>query len=489
MAFVSGCDHDVFISYSRANNHADWVTRFHKQLEARLRERVSAEIDVFRDPELSGNQGLTDELKRRLRSSAVVVAVVSRSYLQRPWCQLEIDEFRKAAGQRGVTGCIFPVRYDDVRPAEFQHLLGNDFLGYEFCGPVDDSGPVVEFAADNEPFKRALLKLRNEIAGQLEQLQSRAAPSPSEDQRQGLLPTAALSDRPVVFLAEPPRALAAQRDELAAFLKEGFGMDTIQPGANFHERDGYAEWYTGELGRADLFVQLLGRQFEPHDDEAIHSWDRWQHQQAVAAGRPIQRWFNKFDKQGHPLDLQDLDANQRQFVTESGVWDHDFKKFKDRVRDEVQRLALDRRQRSRASQSGGAKPLVVIRSDKSDKAFVKELEATLQQLNCEAVRVPDKDIASLDEYAREFPANGLLLVYRECPGRWVLKRLQELRSFLCTELGRRWACGLWNQPQDEEDPISCRLDGILVIDPRDERTLQTFVAELRRLGVATEVTP
>ncbi len=237
MAFVSGCDHDVFISYSRANNHADWVTRFHKQLEARLRERVSAEIDVFRDPELSGNQGLTDELKRRLRSSAVVVAVVSRSYLQRPWCQLEIDEFRKAAAQRGVTGCIFPVRYDDVRPEEFVSLLGHDFLGYEFCGPVDDSGMVVEFATDSESFKQALLKLRGEIAGQLEQLQSRAATSPPGGKGKRFLPTPALSDRPVVFLAEPPRALAAQRDELAAFLKEGFGMDTIQPGANFHERD------------------------------------------------------------------------------------------------------------------------------------------------------------------------------------------------------------------------------------------------------------
>mgnify|MGYP003705527321 FL=1 len=63
MAHVPDYEYDVFISYSHANNHSGWVTKFEEKLTARLRERLSNEVRVFRDaPELQGNQLLAPEL-------------------------------------------------------------------------------------------------------------------------------------------------------------------------------------------------------------------------------------------------------------------------------------------------------------------------------------------------------------------------------------------------------------------------------------------
>jgi len=40
MGHVPGFQYDVFISYSHANDHDGWVTRFHKKLRAHLGEFV-----------------------------------------------------------------------------------------------------------------------------------------------------------------------------------------------------------------------------------------------------------------------------------------------------------------------------------------------------------------------------------------------------------------------------------------------------------------
>ena len=73
----------------------------------------------------------------------------------------------------------------------------------------------------------------------------------------------------------------------------------------------------------------------------------------------------------------------------------------------------------------------------------------------------------------------MLVVYRTCPGTWVLTRLQELRKFLTTDYGRRWACAVVASSEDEEDAMSFWVDGVLVIDPRNQQRLQEFVAQLQ----------
>src|SRR5436305_175827 len=131
-SYVPGYEHDVFISYSHANNYAGWISTFRQKLDARLQERVPPGATFFRDTEtLQGNDDLTPTVVDGIRSSAVLVMIVSRSYVTRPWCLKECKEFITANEQRGIKGRIFPVRYDDVSPAEYQRFVGEK-LGYEF---------------------------------------------------------------------------------------------------------------------------------------------------------------------------------------------------------------------------------------------------------------------------------------------------------------------------------------------------------------------
>jgi len=481
--YVPGYEYDVFISYSHANNYEGWVSKFREKLDARLKERVPPGATFFRDSDsLQGNDDLTPELVGGIRSTAVLVPIVSRSYVTRPWCQKECQEFTAANAERGLAGRIFPVRYDDVSPAEFQKFVGEK-LGYEFFARSPDDKYVDALDPDSDAFRAKMNILRMEIGAKLEELKTQAGADPPEE-IPGTLP--AVPSQPTVFLAEPAPGLGDQADQLTSFLR-GFQWEVVRPGERFYVLKDFESTFAAGLRRSLVFVQLLGRKFDPHDDDRVQSWDRWQFLQSQAAGLPMLRWFNKYDQEGKEIDLQKLDADHRAFVTQAGIWDCDLQRFRELLRTEVDKRFHNLRQQQRAAGADGPKPLVVLRADRSDRAFAEEIGQTLRQLSCDALRVPDKEVTSLEDFAKKYAANGMLVVYRTCPGTWVLTRLQELRKFLTTDYGRRWACALWRAPADEEDAMSFWVDGVLVIEPRNQQRLQEFVAQLQRRIKGSEV--
>src|SRR5213594_2084354 len=94
MTYVPGSETDVFISYCHADNRNDWVTCFEKGLKDRLYELLGKEPEVWRDiRKLSGEHDFTEEIKLRLTRSAVLVLVVSPSYLNSVFCRLERQHF------------------------------------------------------------------------------------------------------------------------------------------------------------------------------------------------------------------------------------------------------------------------------------------------------------------------------------------------------------------------------------------------------------
>jgi len=471
-SYVPGYEHDVFISYSHANNYAGWVSTFRQKLDARLKERVPPGATFFRDTDtLQGNDDLTSTVVDGIRSSAVLVMIVSRSYVTRPWCLKECNEFITANEQRGIKGRIFAVRYDDVSPAEYQRFVGEK-LGYEFFAKDPDGKYNDTVDPESGLFKTRMNELREEIGSKLEELKAQRVPV-HPGAKKGT--DEAEKERPAAFLAAPAAGLGGLADQLASWLN-GFQYEVVQPGERFYEADKYESAFISGLQHCLVFVQLLGRRFDPRDDDRVQSWDQWQFLQAQAAGIPTLRWFNKYDQEGKEVDIEKLDADHRALVTQPGVWDCDAHRFSEIVRAEIEKRFHDGRQQRRLSGADGAQPLVVLRADRSDRAFADSIGEDLRKLDCEWVRVPDRDVASLEEFATDCAANGLLVIYRACPGKWVLTRLQELRKFLKSDFGRRWTCGLWRAPEDEDEALSCSVDGLFVC-PQD---LQEFVTAVRQ---------
>lgn len=476
MTFVPGFEHDVFISYSHTNNHSGWVTKFRQLLFGLLKERTSNDVTMFRDTDnLQGNDELTPTLLQAIRNAAVLVVVVSQNYLTRPWCLKECTEFIND-NHDNLQRRIFVVRYDDVNVDAYQKVTG-EMVGYHFFDRDDPYAAT--FEPDSNGFKLAINALRSEISEQLKELRKQAtspAPVPAKPSTQAAVPT--------IFLAQPAPGMSDAADRLAEFLT-GLDYQVIRAGERFYKTENYENTFAASLKKSLLFVQLLGRNFDPHDDDRVRSWDRWQFLQAETAGLPVLRWFNKLDKDGNEIDINKLDADHRDFVSAPGVWNCEAPRFREVVRNEIEKRFHDRRQEERLSDDD-AHPLVVVRSDRIDRQTAEEVGKVLnEQFACDWLRPREKDLVSLEELARACAANGLIVIYRSCRADWLLPRLQELRRFVTSEFGRRWVCALWRNPEDDEDPLSFAVNGVYVIEAKvagHMGQLRQFIDRMRQRG-------
>lgn len=78
MANVCGLTNDVFISYAHADNTEGWVDQFHDRLVNRLRQLDrKALFAIWRDPKLSGADVFSDEIDRQLKSSGLLISILS----------------------------------------------------------------------------------------------------------------------------------------------------------------------------------------------------------------------------------------------------------------------------------------------------------------------------------------------------------------------------------------------------------------------------
>src|SRR5262245_27129670 len=143
MGLVSGYNNDVFISYSHIDNQpfgdpgGGWVDIFHEHLQNFVNVHVGRRTNVWRDRRLTGAEILSDEIEQQLRSSAVLVSVISPGYLQSEWCNRELVGFTKAAQERGnlrvgnlqrvVKALRLPVDRSKL-PSLLDDVLGGQFI-------------------------------------------------------------------------------------------------------------------------------------------------------------------------------------------------------------------------------------------------------------------------------------------------------------------------------------------------------------------------
>jgi len=133
---------DVFISYRHLDNELQdeqgkgWIDNFHDRFESVLGETLGYEPAIWRDPRLPGNAYFADVLEARIRSTAVLISILSPGYLQSDWCIGELREFCHLAESNGglLVGermRIFKVVKTHVErsqhPPEFQKQLGYEF--------------------------------------------------------------------------------------------------------------------------------------------------------------------------------------------------------------------------------------------------------------------------------------------------------------------------------------------------------------------------
>jgi len=184
MAFVPGVTHDVFVSYAHLDNdgpkgraNQGWVDLFVELLAAQVRRRLgSKSVDFWTDREHAGNHPLTPSLLTAVRGSALLLVVMSPSYLNSTWCARERNSFLELARDRVADGRVFIVDFLDVRlelrPREFGDLTGFPFWVFDtVAGATRTLG---ESNPSEDEFIRHLYGLSQHVANQLRRLEAAA---------------------------------------------------------------------------------------------------------------------------------------------------------------------------------------------------------------------------------------------------------------------------------------------------------------------------
>jgi len=300
---------DAFISYAHIDNRAlsddetGWVDDFERILENRLAIHLGRDVNVWRDPELHGNEDFPKKLSDQLRSVATLVSIVSPGYLNSAWGRRELEEFVRAAGdsgglQVGDKARVFKVLKTLVPLEEHPPEL-QPFLGYEFYR-VDETGRVREFSEifGEEAKRDFLLKLEDlarDLSALLKLLKGATAP--------------VVPPKGTIFIAETTSELKNYRDALKRTLTpEGYA---VLPSRSMPmTKDQIDAAVRDDLAACCMSIHIFGSTFGLVPEATDSSVPEIQHE--LAGARGAQGGFSRLV--WIPSGLTVTDPRQRQLL-------------------------------------------------------------------------------------------------------------------------------------------------------------------------------
>ena len=170
MAYVPSFEHDIFISYAHADNVATGrVSAFHRDLVQRLTTRLGAR--AFHKPQewvffdrfgLKAGDEFSPKLERSARRSAVLISLLSPSYLQAPYCIKETEWFleSKSLARDPIERRLIPILFNHTDEGGLRQFpqFASDLLRGSLCTP----------SASHEPGSAAWNDLLETLANQIE---------------------------------------------------------------------------------------------------------------------------------------------------------------------------------------------------------------------------------------------------------------------------------------------------------------------------------
>ena len=255
---------DVFISYRHLDNELldehgrGWIDNFHERFESVLGEALGYEPSIWRDPRLPGNVYFPDVLEERIKSTAVVISILSPGYLHSEWCMGELREFCRLAEKTGglLVGDklrVFKVVKTHIdraqHPLEFQKQLGYEF--YEIDKTTQRPVAFGQELGRNRD-QRYWSKL-DDLAWDVKQLLSIINP------RVNTPASVSIFTRPkgTVYLAQTTRDLTGERDQIKRELQNR-GYEILPAGELPFISPNYEEAVRECVSQAKLSVHLIG---------------------------------------------------------------------------------------------------------------------------------------------------------------------------------------------------------------------------------------
>jgi hypothetical protein len=321
MAYTTGFEYDVFISYAAvddrepvAENGQGWVTTFVRNLEMVLASRLAGreKLRIYFDRRnLGGNHELT-ELPEAVGKSALFLAITSPAYSDREWTKRELDTFLKGAPD---SLRLFAAEYLPLDEGETHPHPLNDRKRLKFWD-VDEmsSFAAIPLTPKDQPFRNRIHDLADQIKKQL------VAINTAEIARPGIIQAAAViaddgarRSKGIVFMAQTTDDLEEECDQLRRYLEQ-FGYLVLPAGDLPGGGDAFRTEIERDIQQADLYVHLLGPRAGRYPADLEDGYGATQVRVAREAGKKLLLWR-------HPeLDLDKVsDGRQRALLSDEAV--------------------------------------------------------------------------------------------------------------------------------------------------------------------------
>ena len=239
MSFLSDYEDDIFISYAHNDNEAllegqrGWIDNLHQALKKRLQVHLGAKVEIWRDPRLQGNDYFADALVEQIPKVAILISVLSPSYINSEWCRKEMQLFCRIAGETGGVRIgnkarIFKVEKIgvslDKHPPELQGMTGYQFhyLDEQAHRPRElspESGPhAIEYWQKIDDVAQDITSLLQEMKFHVGAAAAAGGVSYTSAVPKPVAPPD--SGAATIYLAETSFDLSPQRDRIKRELQE-----------------------------------------------------------------------------------------------------------------------------------------------------------------------------------------------------------------------------------------------------------------------------
>ena len=180
MAYLPEFKNDLFISYRRVVNEGPdrWVSSFEKSLRVHLNRYLVGKVEIWRDEnQLHTGDDWREKLVEALESTAIYLAIISRTYLDSSECRNELDlmlgKLRATVGE--LQRKIFPIFIHKPRVGtELPPELTGKHTRYFYRDSTDAPLGFAEITANCPEFDERLGRLAQELTFVLESLHGEA---------------------------------------------------------------------------------------------------------------------------------------------------------------------------------------------------------------------------------------------------------------------------------------------------------------------------
>lgn len=427
MPYVSGFDHDIFISYAlvddekRPGVEMGWVTAFVKTLEISLSSAIGrlGRLEPWWDrTNLKENQPLDKQIQQALEKTACLVVILSPGFLESPWCPKELEAFRTAIAKQARNDTrIFVVDMGSVTEQQRRQEFAN-YKPFDFW-KVDDRkhrrpiGFPEPNSKDHPEFYDAVQDLADKLKEEFDLINSAGPPI----EPQG----------PTVYVAEVSDDLTAARKQLVTFL-ESHQFRVVCGGRKAVDINDWRSAASKELAEAKCFVQLLGLYPGREIDGADGGLVKLQYELAASMGAKVLQW-----RDPGLLSKPFEDPTHLEFVKTAIAMECPLEEFKAEVKRIASPPPVTPVERVPVNDGIDMPPMVFIHAGVEDIDQAQQLSSILSDLNCWVTTPltggePDKIREDLEANLTE--CDGLIVFYGRITPDWVRAQFRSLPRIL-----------------------------------------------------------